>query len=120
MALSAKAKNGSRIVLDNLDVADGKAKVLAGQLEKLGLNKALFIDGDAVNVSFAKASSNLNGVNVMPAVGANVYDILKHDSLVLTRAAVEKLEARFNGRSEERRVGKECGSTCRSRWSPYP
>src|SRR3546814_3482356 len=62
MALSAKAKNGSLIVLDNLDVADGKTKVLAGQLEKLGLNKALFIDGDAVNVSFAKASSNLNGV----------------------------------------------------------
>src|SRR3546814_17679335 len=57
MALSAKAKNGSLIVLDNLDVADGKTKVLAGQLEKLGLNKALFIDGDAVNVSFAKASS---------------------------------------------------------------
>src|SRR3546814_10129435 len=55
MALSAKAKNGSLIVLDNLDVADGKTKVLAGQLEKLGLNKALFIDGDAVNVSFAKA-----------------------------------------------------------------
>ncbi|HEY9579378.1 MAG TPA: 50S ribosomal protein L4 [Rhizorhapis sp.] len=97
MALSAKAKNGSLIVLDNLDVADGKTKVLAGQLEKLGLNKALFIDGDAVNVSFAKASSNLNGVNVMPAMGANVYDILKYDSLVLTRAAVEKLEARFNG-----------------------
>src|SRR3546814_843387 len=59
MALSAKAKNGSLIVLDNLDVADGKTKVLAGQLEKLGLNKALFIDGDAVNVGFAKASSKI-------------------------------------------------------------
>lgn len=98
MALSAKAKDGSLVVLDNLDVAEGKTKVLAGQLEKLGLaKKALFIDGDAVNVSFAKASSNLVGVNVLPAVGANVYDILKHDQLVLTRAAVEKLEARFNG-----------------------
>ncbi|MGE4429216.1 MAG: 50S ribosomal protein L4 [Sphingobium sp.] len=97
MALSAKAKTGSLTIIDNLDVKEGKTKVLAGQLEKLGLNKALFIDGDAINVSFAKASSNLVGVNVLPAVGANVYDILRADALVLTRAAVEKLEARFNG-----------------------
>jgi large subunit ribosomal protein L4 len=97
MALSSKAKDGAIVVLDNLDVKDGKTKVLAGQLEKLGLKKALFIDGDAINVSFAKASSNLVGINVLPAVGANVYDILRADALVLTRAAVEKLEARFNG-----------------------
>jgi len=97
MALSAKAKGGAITVIDNLDVKDGKTKLLAGQLEKLGLAKALFIDGDAINVSFAKASSNLVGINVLPAVGANVYDILRADSLVLTRAAVEKLEARFNG-----------------------
>ena len=97
MALSARAKDGSLLVIDNLDVAEGKTKVLAGQLEKLGLKKALFIDGDAINVSFAKASSNLVGINVLPAVGANVYDILRADTLVLTRAAVEKLEARFNG-----------------------
>ena len=57
----------------------------------------MFIDGDAINISFAKASSNLVGVDVLPAVGANVYDILRADVLVLTRAAVEKLEARFNG-----------------------
>lgn len=97
MALSAKVKNGSLTVVENLDVAEGKTKVLAGQLAKLGLAKALFIDGDAINVSFAKASSNLVGINVLPAVGANVYDILRADVLVLTRAAVEKLEARFNG-----------------------
>jgi large subunit ribosomal protein L4 len=97
MALSAKAKGGSLTVVDNLDVAEGKTRVLVGQLEKLGLSKALFIDGDAINISFAKASSNLVGINVLPAVGANVYDILRADSLVLTRAAVEKLEARFNG-----------------------
>lgn len=97
MALSSKVKDGSLLVIDNLDVAEGKTKVLAGQLEKLGLTKALFIDGDAINVSFAKASSNLVGINVLPAVGANVYDILRADALVLTRAAVEKLEARFNG-----------------------
>ncbi len=98
MALSAKAKDGNLIVLDALDVAEGKTKVLAGQLAKLGFgSKALVIDGDALNVSFARASSNLVGVNLLPAVGANVYDILKHDTLVLTRAAIEKLEARFNG-----------------------
>lgn len=97
MALSSKIKDGTLVVVDNLDVADGKTQVLAGMLAKLNLGKTLFIDGDAVNVSFANASSNLVGVNVLPAVGANVYDILKHDSLVLTRAAVEKLEARFHG-----------------------
>lgn len=97
MALSAKAKSGALTVLDNLDVADGKTKVLVGQLDKLGIAKALFIDGEAINVSFAKASSNIVGINVLPAVGANVYDILRADALVLTRAALEKLEARFNG-----------------------
>ncbi|MBU0556077.1 MAG: 50S ribosomal protein L4 [Alphaproteobacteria bacterium] len=97
MALSAKAKGGSITVLDNLDVKDGKTRELAGQLAKLNLGKALFIDGEAINLSFAKASSNLVGVNVLPAIGANVYDILRADSLVLTRAAVEQLEARFNG-----------------------
>lgn len=98
MALSAKAKDGSLIVLDGLDVAEGKTKALVSQVAKLGFGKkALVIDGDALNISFAHASSNIPGINLMPAVGANVYDILKHDTLVLTRAAIEKLEARFNG-----------------------
>ncbi len=97
MALSAKAKTGAITILDNLDVKDGKTQALAGQLAKLNLTKALFIDGEAINVSFARASSNLIGIDVLPAIGANVYDILRADSLVLTRAAVEKLEARFNG-----------------------
>lgn len=97
MALSSKAKAGTLTVIDNLDVKDGKTQELAGKLAGLGIGKALFIDGDAINISFARASSNLVGVNVLPAVGANVYDILRADSLVLTRAAVEKLEARFNG-----------------------
>ncbi|MBC2653373.1 50S ribosomal protein L4 [Novosphingobium aerophilum] len=96
MALSAKAQNGL-VVLSGLDT-DGKTKTLAGQLAKAGFGKkVLVIDGDAVNDNFAKAARNLIGINVLPAVGANVYDILKHDTLVLTRAAVEKLEARFNG-----------------------
>jgi large subunit ribosomal protein L4 len=98
MALSAKAKDGSLVVLSGLDVEEGKTKTLAQLLSKLGFgNKALVIDGDALNVSFANASGNLRGVNLMPAIGANVYDILNHDTLVLTRAAIEKLEARFNG-----------------------
>jgi len=98
MALSAKARDGQLIVLEALDVAGGKTKALAAQLGKLGFGaKALVIDGENVNVSFAQASGNLFGVNVLPAIGANVYDILKHDTLVLTRAAVEKLEARLNG-----------------------
>jgi large subunit ribosomal protein L4 len=98
MALSSKAKAGSLIVLEDLDLAAAKTAALKGQVGKLGFGKTtLVIDGDTVNDNFRMASANLVGINVMPAVGANVYDILKHDTLVLTRAAVEKLEARFNG-----------------------
>ncbi|MFN3725541.1 MAG: 50S ribosomal protein L4 [Allosphingosinicella sp.] len=98
MALSAKARDGQLVVLDNLDMTDAKTKVLKGNLAGLGFGrKALVIDGDAVSVGFARASSNLAEINLLPAIGANVYDILNHETLVLTRAAVEKLEARFNG-----------------------
>ncbi|MBR0552217.1 50S ribosomal protein L4 [Stakelama marina] len=98
MALSSHAKAGSLVVLDTLTVKDGKTAALKSDLAKLGFGKtALVIDGDAVENSFALAARNLMEVNVLPAGGANVYDILKHDTLVLTRAAVEKLEARFNG-----------------------
>ena len=98
MALSSHAKAGSLIVLDSLAVTDAKTKTLRGDLAKLGFGKrALVIDGDQVETSFALAAGNLPDVDVLPAAGANVYDILKHDTLVLTRAAVEKLEARFNG-----------------------
>ena len=97
MALSAKAKDGL-VVVDTLDIKDAKTKALSVQLAQAGFGKkVLVIDGDAVDAGFARAAGNLVGVNVLPAVGANVYDILKHDTLVLTRAAVEKLEARFNG-----------------------
>ena len=98
MALSSKARDGNLVVLDNLDVAEGKTKVLREKLGGLGFGKnALVIDGDALNVGFARASSNLASINLLSAVGANVYDIMRHETLVLTRAAVEKLEARFNG-----------------------
>ena len=98
MALSSKAKAGTLFVLENIELANVKTQALQGQIGKLGFGKTiLVIDGEGVNDNFRKASANLIGINVMPAVGANVYDILKHDTLVLTRAAVEQLEARFNG-----------------------
>ena len=96
MALSSHAKAGSLVILDNLAI-DPKTQALIASFSKLGLGKTLVIDGDAVETNFALAAGNIHTINVMPAVGANVYDILKHDTLVLTRAAVEKLEARFNG-----------------------
>jgi large subunit ribosomal protein L4 len=98
MALSSKAQSGQLLVVDNLDLKEGKTRELRSKLDGLGFGKtALVIDGDALNVSFAHASSNLGSINLMPAVGANVYDIMRHETLVLTRAAIEKLEARFNG-----------------------
>jgi large subunit ribosomal protein L4 len=97
MALSTKAKNGL-VVVDSLELTDAKTKVLKGHLAKNGFaGKVLVIDGETVDAGFVKAAGNLPGVNVLPAIGANVYDILNHDTLVLTKAAVEKLEARFNG-----------------------
>ncbi len=97
MALSSKAKGGL-VVVDSLELKDAKTKALAAQFGANGWNgKVLVIDGDAVENGFRLAAGNIRGVNVLPAVGANVYDILNHDTLILTKAAVEKLEARFNG-----------------------
>jgi len=97
IALSAKAREGKLVVLDNLALDAAKTKSLKQALAGLGIANGLFIDGDSIDVNFAMASRNLYKVDVMPAIGANVYDILNHDHLVLTRAAVESLEARFNG-----------------------
>ncbi len=98
MALSSHAKAGSLVIMDSLAVAEAKTKTLIADWARLGMGKtALVIDGDAVETSFALAAGNLHTIDVLPAAGANVYDILKHDTLVLTRAAVEQLEARFNG-----------------------
>ncbi|KUO51792.1 MAG: 50S ribosomal protein L4 [Sphingomonadales bacterium BRH_c3] len=97
MALSSKVKDGL-VVVDSLSLKDAKTKVLKGHLDKAGLTgKVLVIDGESVDEGFKKAAGNLPGVNVLPAIGANVYDILNHDTLVLTKDAVAKLEARFNG-----------------------
>jgi large subunit ribosomal protein L4 len=93
-ALSAKAKSGALVVIDDA-ASDGKTKTLAKQVRDLGWKRALIIDGAEINADFARAAANIEGVDVLPSVGANVYDILRRDTLVLTRAGVEALEARL-------------------------
>jgi large subunit ribosomal protein L4 len=94
-ALSAKAGAGELIVLDQASLPEGKTKLLAQALKGLGWKRALVIDGAAVDANFARAAQNLDGIDVLPSIGANVYDILKRDTLVLTKAGVEALEARL-------------------------
>jgi len=94
-ALSAKAKDGGIIVLDKATVKDGKTKVLAQNFSTLGLTNALIIDGAEVEASFALAARNIPNIDVLPVQGINVYDILRRHQLVLTKAALEALEARF-------------------------
>jgi len=94
-ALSAKAKDGGIVVVDKATVEGGKTKALAANFEKLGLKNALIIDGAAVDAGFAQAARNIPNVDVLPVQGINVYDILRRHHLVLTKAALEALEARF-------------------------
>ena len=94
-ALSAKQAEGKLIVIDAAKVDEAKTKALRARLDAFGWESVLIIDGAAVQEAFAKAARNLPGVDVLPVAGINVYDILNHDKLVLTKAAVEALEARF-------------------------
>src|SRR6266536_4272073 len=94
-ALSAKARDGGIIVLDKASVKDGKTKALQAGFAKLGLKSALIIDGAEVEVGFRLAARNIPNIDVLPVQGINVYDILRRHTLVLTRAALEALEARF-------------------------
>jgi large subunit ribosomal protein L4 len=94
-ALSAKAKDGGIIVLDKASVKDGKTGGLQKSFDKLGLKSALIIDGTAVEESFALAARNIPNIDVLPVQGINVYDILRRQMLVLTKSALEALEARF-------------------------
>ena len=93
-ALSAKAKAGALVVIEDAQ-STGRTGDLARQVRDLGWKRALVIDGAEVNADFARAARNIEGLDVLPSIGANVYDILKRDTLVLTRAAVETLEARL-------------------------
>jgi large subunit ribosomal protein L4 len=94
-ALSAKAKAGEIIVLDKAESADGKTKALKECFGKLDLTNALIIDGAEIEPRFARAARNIPNIDVLPVQGINVYDILRRRRLVLTKAAVEALEARF-------------------------
>jgi large subunit ribosomal protein L4 len=93
-ALSAKLKAGELVVIDAA-ASEGKTSALAKQVKALGWKRALIIDGAEVNENFAQAARNIDGLDVLPSMGANVYDILKRDTLVLTKAGVEALEARL-------------------------
>ena len=93
-ALSAKMKAGELVIIDDAS-SDGKTGALAKQVANLGWKLALVIDGASVNEGFAQAARNIEGLDILPTMGANVYDILKRDTLVITKAGVEALEARL-------------------------
>ncbi|WP_313349711.1 50S ribosomal protein L4 [Paracoccus sp. (in: a-proteobacteria)] len=94
-ALSAKASAGELVIVESLNIADAKTAAVAKAVKENGWKRVLVIDGAEVNENFARAARNLEGVDVLPSMGANVYDILRRDTLVLTRAGVEALEARL-------------------------
>lgn len=94
-ALSSKAATGNLVVLEDTVMAEAKTSFLAKAVKELGWRRVLIIDGADVNENFATAARNLEGVDILPTMGANVYDILKRDTLVLTKSAVEALEARL-------------------------
>ena len=94
-ALSSKAKDGGIIVIDGIDTNEAKTKALAAQFGKLGFSNALIIGGAEINENFGRAARNIPNIDVLPVQGINVYDILRRQKLVLTKAAVEALEARF-------------------------
>ena len=95
-ALSAKAKDGGIVVVDALSAGEAKTKTLSAQFAKLGLANALIIGGDTIEENFGRAARNIPNIDVLPVQGINVYDILRRQKLVLTKAAVEALEARFS------------------------
>ncbi|AVO44669.1 MULTISPECIES: 50S ribosomal protein L4 [Phreatobacter] len=94
-ALSTKVKAGSFVVLEKASTEAAKTKSLKAQFEKLGFKSVLIIDGAEVDKNFALAARNIPLVDVLPVQGINVYDIMRRNTLVLTRAAVDALEARF-------------------------
>ena len=94
-ALSAKAQAGQLVILDAAEMAEAKTSTLAKAAKELGWKRVLVIEGAEVNENFALAARNIEGLDVLPTMGANVYDILKRDTLVITKAGVEALEARL-------------------------
>jgi large subunit ribosomal protein L4 len=96
-ALSAKAKEGKLIIVDALAPKDHKTKAMAAAFEALGFDSALIVGGKEIDANFARATRNLPKVDVLPVQGANVYDILRRDTLVLTKDAVSDLTERLKG-----------------------
>ena len=94
-ALSSKVASGDLVVIDGAELKDAKTGALAKAVKNLGWKRALVIDGVEVNENFARAAQNIQGLDVLPSMGANVYDILRRDTLVITKAGVEALEARL-------------------------
>ncbi|HLW92085.1 MAG TPA: 50S ribosomal protein L4 [Roseiarcus sp.] len=94
-ALSAKARDGAIIVWENAEIAEPKTKALRASFDKTALANALIIDGAAVQENFARAARNIPNIDVLPVQGVNVYDIIRREKLVLTKAAIDALEARF-------------------------
>jgi large subunit ribosomal protein L4 len=102
-ALSAKAKAGELVVLDKATSGDGKTKALLGRFEQLGFKNCLVVDGAELEPEFVRAARNIPNIDVLPVQGINVYDILRRRKLVLTKAAVEAIEARFKAKAGEAR-----------------
>jgi large subunit ribosomal protein L4 len=94
-ALSAKVRDGGLVIWDDATFDLGKTKALKASFEKIGLKSALIIDGAMVQETFARAARNIPQIDVLPIAGINVYDIIRREKLVLTKAAVDALEARF-------------------------
>ncbi len=94
-ALSAKAKDSQIVVLDEFKLGEAKTKAFLASIEKLGFSNALVIDGAEIDANVKLASRAIHTVDVLPVQGINVYDILRRDTLVLTKAAIDALEARF-------------------------
>lgn len=96
IALSAKAKNGKLFILDNMTATEPKTKVFKQAFENNGWKSVLFVGGETVDNNFALSARNIVNVDVLPAQGANVYDIVRRDILVLSKEAVAQLEGRLN------------------------
>jgi large subunit ribosomal protein L4 len=94
-ALSAKAKDGAIVVVDKASLKDNKTKALQSRFAKLGFDNALIVDGAEIETGFRSAARNIPNIDVLPVQGINVYDILRRRTLVLTKAALDALEARF-------------------------
>ena len=94
-ALSSKSTSGNLVIIENAKLKEGKSKTLAGLLANFGWRKTLIVDVPDLDVNLVRAAKNIQALDVLPCAGINVYDILKRNTLVLTRAAVNALEERF-------------------------